>query len=127
LHAKIQLVPPTLKVIASIIVNKKELHYVVAQLEDAAYQGISYSQLAFAGLPKVKYKFAGIGHGLTVAYTETIQDDGQRRGLVWVSELSCHPVCVLLGRVCLGNLNTFQWLERIEKKHLEMLDKIPSV
>src|SRR5664279_5425007 len=120
LHARIQLVPPTLKVIASILVNKKELRYVVAQLEDAAYQGRSYAQLAFACLPKVKCQSASIGHGLTVAYTETIQDD-TRRGLVWVSEMCCHPLCAFLGRICQGNLNSFQWLEIIEKKHLYML------
>jgi len=129
LHARIQLVPPTLSVIAALITNKKSLHYVVAQLEDRCYQGASYSQLMLARLPLVKFASGSIGHGLSVAYTETLDESKEvpRRGLVWVSEVSCHHPCAILGRICQGEIDTKSLLEKIEKKHREWFDKIPSV
>jgi hypothetical protein len=123
---KVQLVPPSLQVIAALITHKKSLHYVVAQLKDLCYMGYSYAQLRKCWYPEVKVASANIGHGLTVSYTE-IQQWPYTSGLVWVSELACHPFCAFLGRICQGNLTTYEWLEKIEKKHLEWLDKIPAV
>jgi len=124
----IQLVPPSLAVIAALITYKKSLHYAVAQLENKAYQGHSYVQLRTIGWPEVKVESASLGHGLTISYTETMSQDYIRRhGLVWVSELACHPLCAFLGRICQGNLSSFEWLEKIEKKHREWLETIPTV
>jgi len=123
----IQLVPPSLAVIAALITHKKSLQYVVAKLEDSCYLGNSYSMLRAVGYPQVKVATAGIGHGLTVAYTETRDEDWYKHGLVWVSELACHPICAFLGRICQGNLSSFEWLEKIEKKHREWLDNMPAV
>lgn len=119
--------PPSLQVIAALITHKKSLQYVVAQLEDRCYQGISYAQLRSQKYPEVKVASANFGNGLTCSYTETMDAAWCRHGLVWVSELACHPLCAILGRICQGNLSSFQWLEKIEKKHLDWLDKIPSV
>lgn len=121
--------PPSLQVIAALITHKKSLQYVVAQLENTCYMGNSYSMLRQCGYPPVKVATANIGHGLTCAYTETNDESKKipRRGLVWVSELACHPLCAFLGRICQGNLSSFEWLEKIEKKHREWLDKIASV
>jgi hypothetical protein len=132
LHARIQLVPPSLSVIAALITYKKSLQYVVAQLEDKCYMGTSYAELASCNMPLVKVASAKIGNGLTVSYTETYRrgKGGEwipKVGLLWVNELACHPTCAFLGRICQGNLSTYEWLEKIEKKHLEWLDKIPTV
>ena len=126
LHARVQLVPPSLQVIAALITHKKDLKYVVMLLEDRCYMGHSYPQLAVCDYSKVKVASANISHGLTVTYTETMHHDG-RRGLVWVNELSCHPLCSFLDRICQGNLSTYDWLEKIEKKHRTWLDKMPAV
>jgi hypothetical protein len=123
---RISLVPPSLKVIAGLITHKKRLDYVVAQLEDTVLLGNSYAMLKTIGWPTVKVATASIGNGLTVAYTET-QYLGFKRGLLWVSELACHPMCAFLDRICQGNLDGKEWLEKIEKKHLETLDRLPSI
>lgn len=131
LHARVQLVPPSLKVIAGLITHGKKLQYVVVQLENYCYLGNSYSMLRQIGYPQVKVATSSLGHGLTVAYTETLDpcdvSGWTRAGLVWVSEISCHPLCAFLGRICQGNLSSFEWLEKIEKKHREWLDNMPAV
>jgi hypothetical protein len=129
-HSSVQLVPPSLAVIAALITHKKDLRHAIAQLQNRAYMGHSYWQLASCNLPLVKVEVAKIGNGLTLAYTESKQEyyfGYVRRGLVWVSELACHPMCAFLGRICQGNLSSSEWLEKIEKKHLEWLDRLPSV
>jgi hypothetical protein len=135
-QGRIQLVPPSLQVIAALITYKKSLQYSVAKLEDACQVGNSYAMLRSIGWPQVKVATCNLGHGLTCAYTEIMhmkkslhsEPFGKyRSGLVWVSELSCHPMCAFLGRICQGNLSGFQWLEKIEKKHLEWIDRVPSV
>ena len=122
----LQFVPPSLRVIAALITHKKSLHYVVAQLHDKCAMGTSYVQLHACGYPEVKVASAKIGNGLTVSYTETQDEKWTRRGLVWVAELSCHSLCAFLDRICQGELSTYDWLEKIEKKHREWLDRIPS-
>ena len=129
-HSSIQLVPPSLAVLAGLITYKKDLHYAVVQLEDRAHMGNSYVQLKTCKMPLVKVEVANLGNGLTIAYTETNEEHWYgpvRRGLVWVSELACHPMCAFLGRICQGNMSSFEWLEKIEKKHLEWLDRLPKV
>ena len=127
-QSSIQLVPPSLAVIAAMITHKKDIRYAVAQLQDKAHMGHSYIQLKTCKMPEVKVEVANIGNGLTIAYTETIENHWYgpvRRGLVWVSELACHPMCAFLGRICQGNMSSFEWLEKIEKKHLDWLDRLP--
>ena len=128
--SSVQLVPPSLAVIAGLITHKKDLRYAVAKLQDKAHLGHSYVQLHACRMPEVKVEVTSIGNGLTIAYTETMEKRRAwpvRRGLVWVSELACHPMCAFLGRICQGNLSSFEWLEKIEKKHLEWLARLPSV
>lgn len=128
----LQLVPPTLRVIASIISHRKSLEYVVSQLMDEVFMsGASYMGRQQAGYPMVKSAARSIGHGLTVTYTEHLSDNlpGQPRvtGLVWIHETSCHDCCAIFGRECQLNLDPKTRLEKIEKIHLDMLDRIPNV
>lgn len=128
--SNVQLVPPSLAVIAALITHKKDLRYAVAKLQDKAHLGHSYVQLRACHMPEVKVEVTTIGNGLTLAYTETLEEHYYgpvRKGLVWVSEIACHPMCAFLGRICQGNLSSFDWLEKIEKKHLAWIDRLPSV
>lgn len=121
----IQLVPPSFRVLSLLITHNVDLKIPVARLVHKCRFGHSYSQLSDIGFPCVKVETYKLGHGLTLSYTETLQE--VYRGLVWISELSCHPLCVFLGRECQVNLSSYEWLEKIEKKHNEWLDKLPNV
>jgi hypothetical protein len=77
-------------------------------------------------MPEIQIVATGLGHGLTMAMTRTLDGSGWTR-LIWISELACHPMCVFLGRQCQGELSTNEWLEKIQKKHWEMLAQLPSV
>ena len=104
--------------------------YPVAMLVDRANMGASFVQLQACEYPLVKVETCNIGAGLVLTYTEHLADGldwTQRTCLVWVSELACHPLCSFLGRECQGNLSTYDWLKKIEKKHLEWLDRLPTV
>lgn len=132
LSSSLQLVPPTLRVIASIISHRKSLEYVVALLMDEVFMsGSSYAGKQAAGYPKVKVAARSIGHGLTVTYTEHLDDKlpGHPRvtGLVWIHETSCHQTCAVFERECQEECDPKSYLEKIEKKHLDMLDRIPTV
>ena len=122
----LQLVPPSLGAIAALITRKKEIRYSVDRLIDKCFMGISFVQLRLAGMPLVKVATSSLGSGLTIALPQC-QDESGMTSLVWISELACHPMCAFLGRICQGNLSSFEWLEKIEKKHLEWLDKLPTV
>jgi hypothetical protein len=126
----VQLVPPSLKVIASIMANKKDPRYAVAKLIDRVEMCHSYAQLDALGYPKIKVATTKLGHFLVCTYTERQSHHPwthaeERKGLVWIAEESCHPICSFLGRECCGNLSTFEWLQLIEKKHIEWLDRLP--
>jgi hypothetical protein len=119
-------------VIASIISHQKRLEYVAAQLMDEVFMtGASYMGHQQAGYPLVKAAARSIGHGLTVTYTEHLSDSlpgaPKVTGLVWIHETSCHDCCCILGRECQVNLDPKTRLEKIEKIHLYMLDRIPNV
>jgi hypothetical protein len=130
-----------------IITHHKSLEYVVAQLMDEVFMcGSSFAGRQQAGYPMVKAASRSIGHGLTVTYTEHLSDNlvGQKEklvgnrleyfpphpqvtGLVWINETSCHHSCAIFERECQALTPPKDFMEKIEKKHLQMLDRIPSV
>ena len=121
--------PPTLEVIAALLTYRKNLYYSVVKLVDRANYGHSFGQLEIAGLPLIKIETDTLGHGLTIGYTEHVGDYSKRfdpTGLVWINKTSCHPFCSFLGRECIGNLSSLAWLQEIEKKHLNWLDRLPK-
>lgn len=123
---RIALVPPTLPVLARLIASHIDVSYAVTKLVDRCYMGFSYQQLHSSGLPRCKIATDTLGHGLTIGYTETgWAENGCLRGLIWIAELSCHPFCSFFPRECQGEMTAKAWLEKIEKKHLEWLDRLP--
>jgi len=125
----IQLVPPSLDVLAALIIYKKDIHYTVQQLIDKCNCGVSFAALKQIGYPEIQVASCSIGNGLTIAVTRTLKQNPstkmcEYKALVWISKLACHTMCAFVGRICQGNLNDSQWLQIIEKKHLEMIDKL---
>jgi hypothetical protein len=127
----IQLVPPSLRVIASLMTNRIELPIAVVRLRDSVYMGTSFGELGRAGYPLIKVAATSLGFGLTIAYTEHLGGCGDPScvdptGLVWIHEIACHPGCAIFGRKCQANLSGYEWLKMLEHIHLEWLDRIPQ-
>jgi hypothetical protein len=123
------LVPPSLKVIAALIVNKIDVESQVIALEAKMVRAYSLTDSRFAGMPDVQVTTNSLGHGLTISLTRApapLTVYGWTR-LVWITELACHPICACMGRTCQINLTPKEYLEKIEKKHFEMLDRMPKV
>ena len=129
MRSSVRLVPPSLRVIAIILTKHVNLQYIVAALEERCYMGTSYAELRMCHWPQVKIATARIGQGLTCTYTESIDENTWlKSGFVWVAEMACHPLCsTFLGRECQEKNSVEDWLKIIEKKHREMVDKIPTV
>jgi hypothetical protein len=89
--------------------------------------GHSFAQLRSCGFPEVKVEVDSIGNGLTLAYTWHHDGGCAESELVWVVETRCHPFCSFVSDSCVGNLSVSAWLQLIEKKHLEALEKLPRV
>jgi hypothetical protein len=77
-------------------------------------------------MPEIKFVAGKLGRGLTMAITATLDASGWSK-LLWISELSCHPMCAFLERKCQGELSSKEWLEKIEKKHHKVVAWLPSV
>ena len=110
---RIRLVPPTLKVLALLILHRKDLQYPVAWV----YERMEHC-------PDVSFdtNATSLGNGLTLTLTES-----SRGILAWIHETSCHSFCCVLGRECGAEIEPHEWLKKIEEKHNEWLAKIPSV
>lgn len=122
--------PPTIRVIASLIANKKSLCYAVARAEDNLNFGPSFVHRQ-AGYPLLKFATINLGHGLVLAYTQHCQTTANLPAtpvscLVWVYEMRCHASCGIIGE-CQGETLEKEVLEKIEKKHLYWVDKLPTV
>ena len=121
----VQLVPPSLDVIASLIARKKNPQYCIESMLDRISHptSLQFAQLRALGYPPIQFTTDSLGDGLAIALTRTEALLGHH-ALVWISMLSCHPFCAFLGRKCQGNLREIEWLQKVEKKHRQMLDKL---
>jgi hypothetical protein len=124
LPSSIQLVPPSLKVIASLITYQQDVSIAVARAIHRCDFGVSFSMMKICHVTPIQFACEKLGHGLSLAVTRTLSDDGFFT-LVWISEMACHPLCSFLGRQCQGDMPTEEWLKLIDEKHRKILETLP--
>lgn len=128
--SNVTLVPPSLKVIALLLTSKRiHLPSSVELLCDSIKNSRSFPELQSAGYPLIKVAHNYIGHGLGACMTQALKctTPGGCPRLLWLHEIRCHSYCgILSSENCFAHMPAQDVLEKIKKKHIDMLDRIPT-
>ena len=117
----VKLVPPSLKIVAMLLINKIELHQYMPYLFDSIKSHRTLTELVKGGYAPIQLAYADLPSGLSACLTNT-----ESGALVWLQETSCHPWCNVLGRECQGWNDSATWLRKIHEKHESVFDKLPT-